>query len=169
MGFDFSRLRRGEVIAGVSGAVLLVSLFALAWYGTSAPISPTAALLVATRSFNGWHAFGVLRWLILVTGLAALALACFQVSRRAPAIPACLSVIVTVLGLLSVLCLIYRVLINVPGPDSVIDREAGSYLGLVSAIGVFYGGYASMRQEGIAARDAPAEISTVSAQNLGGS
>lgn len=161
MEFDLSRLRHGEIVAGVSGALLLVSLFALAWFGTTGPISPTAALLGATTSSNGWHSLSDLRWLMLVTGLAALALVYFQATHRPPAIPVCLSVIVTVLGLITVLCLIYRVLINVPGPDSLIDRRAGSYIGLACAIGILYGGYASMRQEGIRPGDGPGEIPTV--------
>ena len=37
------------------------------------------------------------------------------------------------LGIVTVLVLIYRVLINVPGADSVVDRRAGAYVGLVSA------------------------------------
>jgi hypothetical protein len=161
MEFELSRLRHGEMVAGISGALLLASLFAVTWYGTTGPISPTAALLGATTSSDGWHALSDLRWLMLVSAVAALALAYFQATRRAPAIPVSLSVIVTVLGVLTVLFLIYRVLINVPGPDSLIDRKAGSYIGLVCAIGIMYGGYASMRQEGIRPEDGPGEIPTV--------
>lgn len=162
MDIEPSRLRLGEIVAGAGGLVLVFSLFLTTWYGTTGPISPTAALLGASTSFNGWHALTDLRWLILIAGLAAIALAYFQAARRAPAIPATLSVIVTVLGALTVLFLIYRVLINVPGPDSVIDRKAGAYLGLISSIAVFYGGYASLRKEGVAPGDGPADIPTVS-------
>jgi hypothetical protein len=169
MHVDLSRLRRGEIVAGISGVVLLLSLFVTDWYGTKGPISPTAALLGATTSFNGWHSLSNVRWLVLATALVAIALAYFQATRRSPAIPVCLSVILSVLGLLAVLFLIYRVLINVPGPDSVINRKAGAYLGLLSSIAVFYGGFASMRQEGIASRDGPGEIPVVRPQSAPGS
>jgi hypothetical protein len=162
MDFELSRLRRGEIVAGMSGALMLVSLFALPWYGITGPLSPTAALLGGTTSSKGWQALSDLRWLMLVTAVGALAVAYFQATRRAPAIPVALDVVVTVLGVLTVLCLIYRVLINVPGPDSLIDRKAGSYIGLASAVGILYGSYASLRQEGIRPEDGPGEIPTVS-------
>lgn len=162
MDIELSRLRLGEAVAGLGGLVLLFSLFVTTWYGTTGPISPTAALLGASTSYNGWHALTDLRWLILITAGLAIALAYFQATRRAPAIPVSLSVIVSVLALLTVLFLIYRVLINVPGPDSVIDRKAGAYLGLISSLAVLYGAYASLRHEGIRPADAPAEIPTVS-------
>ncbi len=40
-------------------------------------------------------------------------------------------------------------------------EQAGAFLGLLSAIGLAYGGFLSMREEGIAARDAPREIPVV--------
>jgi hypothetical protein len=168
MDMELSRLRRGEVIAGLGGVVLLFSLFVTTWYGTTGPISPTAALLGASTSYNGWHALTDLRWLILITGAVAIALAYFQATRRAPAIPVSLSVIVPVLALLTVLFLIYRVLINVPGPDSVIDRKAGAYLGLISSLAILYGGAASLRQEEILPADGPGEIPTVSPHGAAG-
>jgi hypothetical protein len=39
--------------------------------------------------------------------------------------------------------------------------RAGAYLGLLSAIGIMVGGYLSLRQEGVARRDAPANIPIV--------
>ena len=69
--------------------LLLASTFAVPWYRVKA------------TSINGWDALTDLRWLLIVTIIAALALAYFQATRRAPAIPVSLSVIVTVLGLLT--------------------------------------------------------------------
>ncbi len=165
MDFDPSRLRRGEWIAGISALLLLVFLFALPWYGVSGGIGKTAAALGLSTSVNGWDGLTHLRWLVMVTILSALALAYNQATRKAPAIPAALSVIVTVLATLSTLLLIYRVLINVPGSDSVMQQKAGAYLGLLSAVVLTYGAYESMRREGINPRDEPSEIETI---DLGG-
>jgi hypothetical protein len=96
------------------------------------------------------------RWVILVTVACGLLLVFFQANRRAPAIPVSFSVIVTVLAILTTLALIYRILINEPGPDGYIDQQVGAFVGLISSIALVYGGYASMREEGIALRDAPA-------------
>jgi hypothetical protein len=150
MDLDPGRLRRGELLAGTGAVLLLVFLLAGKWYGRGG------------GAHTGWEALTSLRWLLLVTIAAALALVAAQVARRSPAIPVTLSMIVTVLGLITVLALIYRVLINAPAHE-----QAGAFLGLLFAIGLAYGGYLSLREEGIARRDAPREIPIVrpSAEN----
>jgi hypothetical protein len=140
MGFDPARLRRGELLAGVSGVLLLVFLLAGKWAG----------------SHSGWQGLVSLRWLLVVTIAAAFGLVFAQTTRRSPAVPVTLSLIVMILGVISVLALIYRVLISPPA-----HQHAAAYLGLLSAIGLAYGGYLSLREEGIARRDAPAEIPVV--------
>jgi len=144
MDFDPGRLRRGEVLAGTGAVLLLVFLLAGKWYGHGG------------GARTGWETLTSLRWLLLVTIAAALALVATQVTRRSPAIPVTLSLVVAVLGLITVLALIYRVLINPAAHE-----QAGAYLGLLSAIGLAYGGYLSLREEGIARRDAPKEIPIV--------
>jgi hypothetical protein len=140
-----NRLRSGELIAGASGAALVIFLFALHWYGVSGPFAPTLAKgLHARTSWTGWQGLTYVRWLLLVTALGAVALAYFQAVERAPAIPVTLSVIVTVLGGLSTLALIARV-IDTPGNG--LDQRVGVYLGLVAAIGIAYGGFRSLREE----------------------
>jgi prepilin signal peptidase PulO-like enzyme (type II secretory pathway) len=145
MDFDPARVRRGEVLAAAAAVLLLVFLFAGKWYGGHRGASRT-----------GWEALTDLRWLLVVTTVAAFVLVLAQMTRRAPAVPVTLSLLVTLLGLITVLALIYRVLINAPAGE-----QAGAYLGLLSAIALAYGGYLSIRQEGIARRDAPADIPLV--------
>ena len=152
------RLRRGELIAGASGAALLVFLFALHWYGVSGTFGRTLALgLHARTSWTGWQGLTYVRWLLLVTALVALGLAYFQAVERAPAIPVTLAVMTTVLGGLSALALIARV-IDTPGNH--LGRRAGVYLALAAAIGIAYGGFASLREES-GADPAELEIETV--------
>ena len=140
MDFDASRLRRGELLAGAGAVLLLVFLLAGKWAG----------------SRSGWGTLVSLRWLLAVTIAAALGLVVVQATRRAPAVPVTMSLIVAVLGAISVPAMIYRVLINPPA-----EQHAAAYLGLISAIALAYGGYLSMREEGIARRDAPREIPVV--------
>jgi hypothetical protein len=149
--------------------VLLASTFLLPWYAVKAPYRPTASLLGVATSPTGWQSLDHLRWLLVITSLAALALAYLQASRRAPALPVTFSMIVSLLGLLSSLALVYRVLINVPGADAVVDQRIGAYLGLASACTIFYGGYESLRREGVAERDGPGEIETIRTRPAGGS
>src|SRR5947209_11735137 len=63
MDLDPARLRRGELLAGTGGVLLLVFLVAGTWsshHGTSR---------------TGWQLLTHLRWLLLVTSVAAIALA----------------------------------------------------------------------------------------------
>jgi hypothetical protein len=161
MEFDLSRLRRGELIAGAGGVVLLASVLILPWYGASGP--------GGSVTVTGWSALSILRWLILLDGLAAVALATAQAACRAPALPVSLSVISTVLGAVTAIALVYRVLINLPGPDSIVAQRLGAFLGLVAAVAIVYGAFASMREEGIPARDGIGEVPTVSPGSPSGS
>ncbi len=135
------RLRLGEVVAALAAAVLLVDLFGLSWYSVTG---------VDGQSMSGWNALSVLRWVILITIVAAFALAWFQATRRAPALPASLSTITTVLGTIVTLALIWRVLISLPGPDGggvSTSADAGAYLGLFCALVLAGAGLRSLREE----------------------
>jgi hypothetical protein len=149
-------------MVGAASVVLLASMFVLDWYGLTGGSQPTAGALGVHTSVNGWDGLTTIRWLMLLTALVGLALAYLQAARRAPALPVTTSVIVTVLGIVTVLALLYRVLINAPGPDSAVTVKAGAYVGLISAVAIVAGGYASMRHEGIAEKDGPGPIETVS-------
>jgi hypothetical protein len=146
---------------GAGAIVLLASTFLLTWYGLSGALAPTAERLGLSTSLTGWSGLSHVRWLILVSALVGLALPYFQASRRAPAIPVTLSVVVTMLGLLSTVALVIRVVIDPPGAGNLLTQKPGAFVGLAGALAIAVGGYLSMRQEGIPAADAPAEIPTV--------
>lgn len=133
MEFKLSRIRRGEAIAAGCALILLALLFLVTWFEFGAAGSRSDA--------NGWHSLPTLRWLIVVTAVAALLLAFLQVSRRAPALPVSMSVIVTVLGALTTLGLIIRL----PTTDG--TPQVGAFLGLAAAAGLTVGAFMSLRQE----------------------
>jgi len=165
--FDPSRLRRGEWIVAAGAVLLAAAMFLLPWYGVKSPLGPTAASLGRSTSWDGWHGLTNIRWLVLVTILVALALVWLQATRRAPALPVSFGVIVMVLGLLTTLALIYRVVIDVPGANSLVDRKAGGFVGIVATIAIFYGGYRSIREEGLGPRDERIEVERVSLPGSG--
>jgi hypothetical protein len=127
-------LRRGEIIAGLSGLVLAAGLFALSWF----QLGPSGA---GHTDASGWSSLPTLRWLILVASLSGLALAVLQATRRAPALPVTASVIATTLGALTTLALIIRI------PTDGASPLAGAFVGLVAAAGLTAGAFLSMRQE----------------------
>ncbi len=124
-----SRLRRGEILAGSSAVVLLVSTFALGWL----PAGHT------TR--HGWSSLPVLRWFLLVSALAGLGLTFLQATRRAPAIPVVMSVLVTAFAGLTTLLVIIR-LLTWSG-----TLQVGAYVGVVAVAALSVGGFLSLRQE----------------------
>lgn len=134
MEIKLSRLRRGEIIAGLSAVVVLALLFATPWFA----FGPSGA---GHTDADGWHSLPTLRWLILVTGLTGLTLAFTQASRRAPALPVTLSVIVTTLAALTTLVLIVRL------PTDGASPLAGAFLGLAASAALTVGAFMSLRQE----------------------
>ena len=135
--------------------MLLLDLFVLPWYSVESQFAQTASTLHLSTTYKGWHGLEHGHWLLVVTILIAFALVWFQTTRRAPAIPAGIGVVLVIVALLNVLALIYRVLINQPGANSLVTEKAGAFVGLAAAIAIFAGAYLSLRDEGLSARDEP--------------
>jgi hypothetical protein len=120
-----SRLRGGEIVAGVAGVALLALLFGVLWFAGQ----------------SGWQSLSALRWLLLVTGVSAIGLTVVGATRRAPAIPVTMSVIVTALGAITTVALIVRLAFGSPGPD------AGAFAGLIAVVACTAGSFWSLRVE----------------------
>jgi hypothetical protein len=156
MEFDLSRLRRGERIAAIGGILLFVFLFFFDWYGAHLPpgAQNAANALGIDTTINGWHGHTVLRWLMLATIVAALGLAFLTAAQRTPALPVTAATLLTALAALTTVLVAYRVIINEPGPNNLVDVKVGAWLGLVSLALITYGGYLAMRDEGTSLSDA---------------
>src|SRR5215217_186782 len=72
---DTSRLTTGDMIAGVGGVVLLISLF-LPWYGVSVDVAGFSA----SESANGWEALGFIDILLFLCSAAAIAIVAAKAS-----------------------------------------------------------------------------------------
>jgi hypothetical protein len=155
-GFDSSRLRRGEWLAGAGGVVLLASMLLLPWYGLTRVSGGIGPSFFVSYSVDGWNGLTHGHWIMLVTIIVAFALLFFQGTRQAPAVPVTLSLLMTVVGALTALWLIYRDFISAAG-----SLKLGAFIGLASVCAIAIGGWDSLHTEGIAAKDAPGEIPTV--------
>ncbi|MCW2953064.1 MAG: hypothetical protein JWQ48_2234, partial [Conexibacter sp.] len=164
MELDLRRLRRGEQLAGVGAILLFVVFFFFKWYGVGGDLGRFAKAAGVDVSSNGWQGHSVLRWLVVLTILAALALVFLQATRRTVALPVTLAVITTALAGLTTVLLAYRVVIDEPGPNAYVDVKLGAWLGLLSAALIFYAGYLSMRDEGTSFDDARAQARAAGAQ-----
>jgi hypothetical protein len=128
---DLRRLRLGEWVAGVSGLVLLVSLF-LPWYGDDA------------GQRTGWQSLGALDVVLAVVALAALAIPVVTAVHRVPAVPLAHESLTALVGILALVLVGVRVL-NMP--DWAVEREWGLWVALATTLGVVVGGLTAMRDE----------------------
>jgi hypothetical protein len=128
---DLRRLRGGEWIAGISGLVLLVTLF-LPWYGDEA------------GSRTGWQSLGALDVVLTLVALSALAIPIATAFHRVPAVPLALQSLTTLVGVLAVVLVLIRIL-NMP--DWAAEREWGVWEALGATLGIVIGGLRAMRDE----------------------
>ncbi len=134
-----SSVRRGELVSSVGALALLVFMFVFAWYGVAG--IPGRSAVVSTE--DGWHGLTIIRWLMLLT--IAVALGAHRLRNG--------STFVAALGTLTALLLTYRVLIDLPSSQAVVDQKLGAYLALLSAFAIALGGYDSLRaQRGVQIR-----------------
>jgi hypothetical protein len=149
---DTSRLTTGDLIAGVGGVVLLISLF-LPWYGVSVDIADVSV----SESASGWEVLGFIDILLFLISVSAIAIVAAKAAGALPDdIPA--PVVLLGLGALAVLLVIYRI-IDIPTegdvPDQVeLSRKVGIFIALIGAAAVAYGGWRT-NTESPAGRVAP--------------
>ncbi len=145
---DVNRLRTGEKIAAAAGLALLLIMFIFSWFGVED--FPEGA--------NAWESFSFIDIILFLTVLAAVGLALMSATRSTVSLPVAMSAIVTALGILSVLLILFRI---ISPPDFGVDaafgdlgvgiestREIGVFLGLIAAAALAYGGWRAMQEEG---------------------
>jgi hypothetical protein len=146
---DLTRLTQGEKIAGVSGIALILIMFIFKWFGLKAGIGGFSV----EGSRNAWGSYGFIDIVLFITVVAAVGLAAIKASEAEAGLPVAAGAIVAGLGILSVVLIIISI-ISPPdfgaGDISGIDhtRKIGVWLGLIAAIGVAYGGWRTMQEEG---------------------
>jgi hypothetical protein len=150
--FDRNRVGQGELIAGISGLVLLISLW-LKWYGVS--FSGGGGLLKGFNfgvSASAWQAFSLIDIILFLVSLIAIGVAVMRAMNRMPDLPWPPSLVVAGAGALALLLVLFRTLVvpvdthGVPGVD--VSRKFGLFIGLIASAGVVYGGWRAMQESG---------------------
>jgi len=143
---DVNRLSTGEKIAGVSGVLLFIFMF-FDWFTASA----SNGLFSVSVGGNAWDALEVIPIFLMIAIVAAVGVAVIRLTDAVfePAIS--MNAVVAVLGAISVLLILYRI---ISPPDSGIseisvDPAVGIFLGLIAAAGITFGGYRAMQEEGV--------------------
>jgi hypothetical protein len=134
------------VIAGASALLLLILMFATRWYGV-AGVPGTSAHAQAVTTQNAWTALTVVRWLMLLTILAAAASLAVHLVHVPRSTIALIRTSVAMLGSLTAVLITYRVLIDPPSPSDVVDQKLGALLGIVCAYGIAVGGFEAIREQ----------------------
>lgn len=146
---DLSRLRRGEAIASISGLALIVVMFLPWWAEPDVGGVPLGEIPGVETSFNAWQAAAFNDVIWFVTGLAAVVLGALAASQNRPDLPIAGSAIITGLGMIALVLIVVR-LIEPPGN---LEREVGVWLGLLAILGIVFGGWTAMQDEGTGFRD----------------
>jgi hypothetical protein len=157
---DFSRLRQGEIVAGIAGAALIIFLF-LPWYslGINAPnieipdipgldegpIEPQD--VDVDDDASGWDSLtDIDGFLIAAAGLAGIALALLAAAGRSLNLGGLPRGYVTAgLGALATALIVWRIFAQ-PTPGA--DLKIGIFLGLLAALGVTVGAVMALRERG---------------------
>jgi hypothetical protein len=142
-------VRRGELVSSGSALVLLISMFALQWYGVAGIPGRSSKL---TSVENGWEGLSAVRWVLLLTILVAVGSVVLHATQQTHGSQTSSGLLLTALGVATAALLAYRVLIAFPTPDRVVDQKLGAIIGLASALGIALGGYDCARDERARAR-----------------
>jgi hypothetical protein len=135
-------LARGELPGVVFAVALLVLMFAVKWFGVDG--LPTARG-ANVRAEDAWNGLTDVRWLVLLTVLAAVTSLGLHVAQRRHGAKTDTSLLVAGLATLTAALLVYRVLIDLPDPNSVVDQKLGALGGLACAIGLAGCSWATVR------------------------
>jgi hypothetical protein len=158
---DLNRLTQGEKIAGVSAVLLFVFMF-FDWYGVS--ISGGGQSFGVEGGGNAWNALDFIPIILLITIVAAVANALNEASDSGIEPPVYGGTVVAVLGIVSTLLILFRIVFtpefaSFGGVTAEGSVKLGIFLGLIAAAGIAYGGYRAMQEEGTSFGDAADRLS----------
>ncbi|HEY0276768.1 MAG TPA: hypothetical protein VGC32_00730 [Solirubrobacterales bacterium] len=150
------RLRSGDAIA-LASAVLLFVLMFLDWWevGTGVEQGSLVAVSLFDRGQDAWQALEVIPLFLMLAIVVAVGAALLRLvgSDWKPAIPPAAAV--TVLGLLAALLILIRMISppelapsDLAGTEFAVSLQLPIFLALAAALGIAYGGWRAMGQEG---------------------
>jgi hypothetical protein len=149
---DFSRVRTGEMLAGVAGVALFIIMF-LTWFSfPSADITTPGGgiefdvgdVAGVDDSISAWQAFDFIDIVLFLAVIAGVGLMLLSAAQQNVNLPVAASAITAGLGILATLLVLYRVI----DPPSELDRSYGVFLGLIASAGIAIGGWLAMQEEG---------------------
>ncbi|MDX6674350.1 MAG: hypothetical protein QOH11_1768 [Solirubrobacteraceae bacterium] len=157
---DTTKLRLGELIAGVSAILLFIVMF-FHWYGIKTGLSSQGSAIFksvtgqsvgSTVGVSAWQIYSYTDLLLLLLIILAIGMVVLSATERSAAVPISMNAIVTAFGGLMTLIVLYR-LINQPGPNDFVTVKFWGYVGLLLTAGIAVGAFLAMRDEGTSFSD----------------
>jgi hypothetical protein len=158
---DTTKLRLGELVAGVSAILLFIVMF-FHWYGIKTGVSSQGSAILkgltgqtvgSTVGVSAWSIYSYTDLLLLLLIILAVLMVALSATERSAAVPISMNVVVTTFGALMTLIVLYR-LINQPGPNDFVTVKVWGYVGLLLTAGIAVGAFLAMRDEGTSFGDA---------------
>lgn len=157
------KLGPGEKIAGGSAILLFIFMF-FDWFGVEVSGVGGFSGSVPGGGGSAWDALDFIPIILVITIIAALVMVGLRLadSPYEPSVP--MSTIVTALGVISVLLILFRIIdppsfASFGGVSVDATLSVGIFLGLIAAGGIAFGGYSTMKEEGITFGDAADRLS----------
>lgn len=145
---DVDRLSLGEKIAGASAVLLFIFMF-FDWFKVD--VSDGSGLFSVSFGGSAWDALDVIPIILMLAIIAAIAVAVIRLTDAVFEPPVSMNAVVAILGAISVLLILYRI-ISPPSAGEItgidVNPALGIFLGLLAAVGITYGGYRAMQEEG---------------------
>src|SRR4051794_951676 len=139
--FDRNRLSTGELIAGISGLVLLIDLW-FKWYGVKVSAGGALQNFSIGVSATAWEAFGFIDILLFLVALIAIAGAVLKAMDRMPDLPWPMGALLTGAGVFALILIIFRIIdtpVDTHGVNGIdVTRKIGVWIGLLAAAGLTY-------------------------------
>jgi hypothetical protein len=161
---DLDRLSTGEKIAGASAILLFIFMF-FDWYTVDVSVTISGVTGTGSEGGSAWEAFSLIDLFLMLTAIVTVAAVAIRLTDAAVEPPVSMSAIVAVLGGLSVLLILYRMINtpdvgSLPGASVDVNLAIGIFLGLLAAAGITYGGYRAMQEEGTSFGDVGDRLSS---------
>ena len=166
---DVNKLNSGEKVAGVSAVLLFIVMF-FDWFGVEVSGSNGFSGTVPGAGGSAWDALDFIPIVLVIAIVVALVNVFLRLSDSDYETPISMNVAVAVLGGLSALLVLFRIVFppsfgDFGGVSVDATLEFGIFLGLIAAAGIAYGGYRGMQEDGVTFGDTADRLSGGSGGN----
>ena len=150
---EVDKLSRGEKLSAVSAILLFIFMF-FDWFGVEVSGVPGfSGTVTGSGGGSAWDALDVIPIFLMLAIVVAIGVAVIRLTDADVEPPISLNTFVAALGGLAVLLILYRIVFppdfgSFGGVSVDATLKFGIFLGLLAAVGIAYGGYSAMREEG---------------------